>query len=1107
MAAQSILPIDLSGGVDQSSSGGLGAPTVADMDHVRVQCSGDLSSAPGYAVGVIATSDAASPTVGHIVCCATTQSGGTVGLIHEGDEMYLAQLRAGNNQPRYWQRINQYETSANVPQLCGCTTRVLGSPPTTFGGDEISLCHSVQTHAGALGILAVTGNTGGLVGSNPGVPSIAEWSWLQKGVIVARGHLTWSGAPGVYGTCPIIRDGYMAAMFGSYTGTTWSGSLVVWRLSDWVTLGTVPAPVWTESVTSGALAVVYGVASPQMALSPDGDRLAVFLGTKLYVRRFSVPGTVISAALAITEASDVIWDSGSSTVWLAYQLLGSTDLTVARYSTAAVATHGPTVVATMFAGTSIAWARALGYVHLLYSGSSGYNIDGQFIAITFAETGTTTPVEEGSVDIGVPASDVLMVSTDRGYIATCTYSTGTSVLRNTYAIELRFSASAPRIVGEIAGVALEGATPARSSQMTWGPGLTPQLSSLSLATTELQEPNIGHFLEGLLLPQYLVCGASLSAIPYVSTVVAGLAFDQNLRTGCLLSWEVQTASSVGIYGKGSRSRSVMGGAMVTHGAPLWITPTGRDQPGFPDSMPAPAVGSSGGGSLVAGTYQIVTVAERVDALGLRHQSAPGYPKSITVGTNDKVSVLVPPIPGVWGRTNAGGTSTTLAASVSIYLTQENGSTFYLVRQGARPGSTVVLTTRPTGAERVLYTDTGAKARYSPPSCTCMAVGKERCLVGGVWRDTEVRFSLIMVPGEGLAWPHPSNIQWVVQLPSQVLSVAAFGDAWAVFCQTGIYIISGDGPDDNGAGGSFSQPSRVSTLQLASCRSVIEADEGIYFQADDGHMYLMQSGSAQCVRITEKIRDTFGISRLTTSGPTWQSVMGATLGGPNADLYVVQWGNPNDTGAMVGLSTVWVYSRSTGAWSRDEVSTSTTGGFLSPCSGIWPVVLPGNGDTVMWSTMNQQCFEAVSAMGPTYAPTAKVRTNWISPFGPFGDGHVSALSIIAGFPQRRERFPWKSLDDTTLTDFNVSVLRDLEDDTEQTDVLSPWPGTYNWNHSYSEPQWRTAEMNIASAKGRTLRAVITWVDTRVSLSAMALQGNGFARFERVSDARTGVQFGT
>lgn len=1122
MAQQSILPIDISQGIDQSAAECVGAPRIADAQNIRICGPGDVRAAPGYSALSVAVTDSANPTKGQLVGACSTDGTGTLGLIHQDDDFYLARLVTGSSQRLWWSRMNGIESSRDIPQLGGIYSRVLGAPNTTVGGNEQSLCHSVQVHAHAtLGIIAVVNSSDGVVGTTVNRPTNAVMHVLQKGVVVSSLPLTDSSVPGLYGTCPIIRDGYMAAMFGSYSGAgpyTWSGSLIVWRLSDMTSATALPTPVWTQAVSVAGLASKYGTPTPVMALSPDGNRLAVAIpGYGLLVRRLDVPGTSGPTAFPTSVPSiDIIWSTDNTRIWAGWQdAAGSGAVYVARYSNvAAVVEAGSAIVAAGVALSSAGppfmpytWVRALGYVHLLYVGArglgSGANEDGAMIAATYLDTATVAGgyAEIGIVDYGHPASRPLLVSTDRGYMLTRTYSEGQTVLRTTYAMELRFSTTAPRIVAEMAGTALEGQTPHNVQMQGLSSDLRAysQLSSLALAATELQEPQLAHVLEGVLTPSFIVAGAVLSPDPFAASVASDV--DRNPRVGVLLSWETLTSSTVThTYTKGMRARSVAGGSLTSHGAPLWITPVGRDIPGFPDVIPSFYAATGGGGTIAAGSYQLCFVAEHVDALGLVHRSPPSYPVTLAPGSSNQTFTINAPagIP-IYGRTDVGGGVAALGYALSLYMTQAGGSIFYLVRRAVTPGTTITVTAVPATSSPVLYTQTGQVPRYSPPQMSCLAIGKERALAGGVWRPTEVRFSLLMVPGEGLAWPHPSYPQWRVQLPSDVRSVAALGDAWAVFCASGIYVITGDGPDDNGAGGSFSPPQRVSILSLASCKSVVEADEGVYFQASDGHMYLMQTGSAQCERITDKIRDSFGVSRLNGSGPEWQTVMGATIDSVTGDLCLAQWGDPNDTAGVYGMQTVWRYARiHGGAWSRDVAQVAYVAGYLPPCLGLYELRLPGNGYTLFCPNNAQQV--AVQAQGsfyPTSSPTARVVSTWMSPFGPHGDGQVSGLSILSGFPRRSEEYDWGT--DSTAPTIVVSILRE-HDGTPQTGSLLPY-GAYG-SRSTTSPSWLTVETDLQVQTGRQLQVTIEWLHQRVSVASMALQASPTARFERISDSRSG-----
>jgi hypothetical protein len=186
--------------------------------------------------------------------------------------------------------------------------------------------------------------------------------------------------------------------------------------------------------------------------------------------------------------------------------------------------------------------------------------------------------------------------------------------------------------------------------------------------------------------------------------------------------------------------------------------------------------------------------------------------------------------------------------VEVYMTQVNGSVYYLAqstsipRSGALGGfSTLTITVDDTTLARAptLYTDSGELPNDCTPTATIVTQWKNRLwAAGGEDRDA-VHFSKELAEDTGVGWSSDFHLD-IPDTYGDVTALAPFGDRLYIFKRRAIYAVAGDGPDATGAGW-YSQPELVAErIGARTPRGVIVVPEGVMFASDDG-IYMLDGG--------------------------------------------------------------------------------------------------------------------------------------------------------------------------------------------------------------------------------------------------------------------------
>lgn len=412
---------------------------------------------------------------------------------------------------------------------------------------------------------------------------------------------------------------------------------------------------------------------------------------------------------------------------------------------------------------------------------------------------------------------------------------------------------------------------------------------------------------------------------------------------------------------------------IAGGAPAFYDGCQAVEMGYYDTATITSVSvNAAAGSLSAGAYSYKLVREWVDARGNVHRSNASQTVTQTgFAASQSADVVIRHL-GLTARQDA-QTAYTNPVVHRLYRSLVNASTFYATKaQGYRDTRNVVTT---TGAVTVtesaadttistygqIYTTGGILEAQCPPSCTTLAVHRQRLWLGGTPTDAlfyskkfeygvapEFNDALTIEPFEG----------------GRVVALASLDEVLVIFKESGIWILQGDGMNDTGDvdSSTLSEPRKVQTdVGCTEPRSVVSTPDGIMFLSQRG-IYLLNR-SLQVVFVGDPVSDLTGASG---AGITSAVLVPAQ----NIVRFTRSLASSADYDTLV-------YDYEKGSWSVDKyycTYSAAQRGALSAC------VVNG---TYTWVTPEGQEYEEDTSTyldGGTTWVTLKLRTAWIKTTG-------------------------------------------------------------------------------------------------------------------------------
>lgn len=263
-----------------------------------------------------------------------------------------------------------------------------------------------------------------------------------------------------------------------------------------------------------------------------------------------------------------------------------------------------------------------------------------------------------------------------------------------------------------------------------------------------------------------------------------------------------------------------------------------------------ATPNAAGGSMASGTYQCVFVWTWINNRGEKERSAPSIPVSVVVtGPTGRIDFTVPTL------RMTGKTGTRTNVQLECYTTQANLLVFYKTGNAAGSPTSAPVYNDPTvdtvsfqrtvadasiASNEILYTQGGILENIGPPAARLVTVGKDRVWLAGMEDPNLVLPSKRHVAGEGVAWSDLLGIR-VDPQGGDISALAFMDDKCVVFKPSAIFVIAGDGPDDAGLNGQFTEPILVTTdVGCANPASIAVTADGLVFQSAKGRYLLTRS---------------------------------------------------------------------------------------------------------------------------------------------------------------------------------------------------------------------------------------------------------------------------
>lgn len=383
--------------------------------------------------------------------------------------------------------------------------------------------------------------------------------------------------------------------------------------------------------------------------------------------------------------------------------------------------------------------------------------------------------------------------------------------------------------------------------------------------------------------------------------------------------------------------------------------------------------AAGAGTLTPSSdYYYSAVYKSRNSNGRFEVSAPTTPTKVTMAAGQNQNTVV-----VLGL----GISQRSSVVVELYRTLSNGQTFYLVAilDSTLPTVTYLDQSSDTqvAQQQALYTQVGQTLPNAfPPPSRFGCVGGQRVFLGGQIRPDIVQGSKLIVGDQSPTFADGDAFRIVLPGPC---TGAAWVDTLCMFTAEGIYIVSGDGPDDSGVGDFGTLTRMPYELGCVEPRSVVVVDDGCFFQTSRG-IYLLPRGFGTPVPAGDNVMKSL------ESYPIITGVAVVTKKQEQSVLWTA-----TVAGSTTGIRIV--YDLAHKAWSIDSVADSF-GAAVGPCGiGQWV-----GGEAVHLTpavaTNGLQVSNGIYSDAGGFAYQMTLRTGDLRPFGVLSEGAIIKAQCLA-----------------------------------------------------------------------------------------------------------------
>lgn len=315
-----------------------------------------------------------------------------------------------------------------------------------------------------------------------------------------------------------------------------------------------------------------------------------------------------------------------------------------------------------------------------------------------------------------------------------------------------------------------------------------------------------------------------------------------------------------------------------------------------------------GGSMTSGQeYTYVATYAWLDPLGNRiHRSAPCHVDTVTPsGGNLSVTVRILAL-ACGGRfgTNSGNV-------VAEVYRSWNGGPFYYVDSTSTvlvgtASSTVTDASADATVEvnRTLYTDGGILATYPPSGARLLCKGGGRVWTVG-WKPRVPEFSKLMIPTAPVEFCDDDTFR-IHGIDEDITAIAWMDGHFIAWSKQSIFLVTGDGPNDQGVG-AFSDPRRMPCTVGADSKHVAEVSQGLIYKGA-GTFWLLPRGFGPPQPVGDEIQETLA------SFPYLRSAVRCSNGDDDCTHFTLA--NADTTTAETKVA---IYDNRTGGWSLDDIA--------------------------------------------------------------------------------------------------------------------------------------------------------------------------------------------
>jgi hypothetical protein len=257
----------------------------------------------------------------------------------------------------------------------------------------------------------------------------------------------------------------------------------------------------------------------------------------------------------------------------------------------------------------------------------------------------------------------------------------------------------------------------------------------------------------------------------------------------------------------------------------------------------------GGGFLSAGIYSDQVVWEYRHANGDVARSAPSFSMvtpgvtSVTAALSDQLSVAFPSL----GNTRKFNESSNAEGVIArVYRTEANGTIWYfegdiqtasgfVASKVSIAGGFLLTATVKQGDSDIIihpkvYTTDDLLPNFPPPALAYIHVHRNRLFGIAAENRRQVFFTHEYNSGELPGW----HADLVIDVPDECVGLATVDEKLIILCRTGIYLISGNGPDRKGLNSDYDQPFRLNSPHgCITAASIVNFPNGVIYQAETG----------------------------------------------------------------------------------------------------------------------------------------------------------------------------------------------------------------------------------------------------------------------------------